>query len=56
MSNWLPRVDMGPRTSPAVLFALLMLSATLSGCFGNEDDEDLLVYQGNNVDADLLDL
>jgi hypothetical protein len=23
---------------------------------GNEDDEDLLVYQGNNVDADLLDL
>ncbi|MBT6640643.1 MAG: hypothetical protein HOB47_03545, partial [Euryarchaeota archaeon] len=41
---------MASRTSPAFLFALLMLSATVSGCFGNaEIEEEVVAY--NPLDA-----
>ena len=41
---------MSSRTSPAFLFALLMMSATVSGCFGNaEVEEEVVVY--NPLDA-----
>ncbi|MEJ6530047.1 MAG: hypothetical protein QNL81_00540, partial [Euryarchaeota archaeon] len=33
---------MGLHQSPAVLFTLLMISATLSGCFGNEEVEEVV--------------
>ena len=37
-----PRNIMGLHQSPAVLFTLLMISATLSGCFGNEEVEEVV--------------
>ena len=42
MCNCPPRNIMGLRQSPAILFALLMMSATLSGCFGNDEVEQVV--------------
>ena len=50
MSHRLPRVGMGHRFSPAFLFTLLMLSATMSGCFGTEEVEEELIIATPSMD------